>query len=146
MPMKIGNSRIARLRGVAMPGMAMPMAGGSMIMVAVPRMVVSIGLMVMSAAAGMIVLFDLWQGGVALRQREKLIAQPRDSLGYVWQQIGIGVMLDRHGAGGDRDGNILDALQAAHGCVDFRGAGSAIHAFDAIAALLCCRRHLLVPD
>ena len=55
-------------------------------------------------------------------------------------------MLDRHRACGDRDGNILDTRQPANGRVDFRGAGGAIHALYAIAALLCWRRHVSVPD
>ena len=94
--MKASNRGIRHFRGVPMTGMIMSMAGGAMIVVAmimvvivvVPGviMIVIMGIrfvivMIMSAAAGMVALFDLWRGGIALRQRENLVPQSRDALG-----------------------------------------------------------------
>ena len=93
---KADNCSIAFFGGVAVTGMIMSMAGimiviAVIMLVIVPRMVVAIGLvrmMIMSAAASMIAVFDLWHGGIALWQRDYLIPQSRDPLGEVGSSSG----------------------------------------------------------
>ncbi|GES42460.1 hypothetical protein RsS62_17120 [Rhizobium dioscoreae] len=128
---KTGDRGIVLIRSAAVIGVIKSMPGGAMIMFAVivvmimPRMVVAIGrvrMMIVPAAAGMVALFGLWCGDIALRQRENFVAQSRDPLCDVGQQVRIALMLDRHDTCGDRDGNILDTLQPANGRVDFRSA------------------------
>lgn len=150
--METGNGRRVPMCVVALSRMSMLVASGSTIAVAMVIIVIFVIMalclvimMVVATAAGMAFVF-LGRGRATLRKRNDLVTQSRHALGNCRRESVIALMFDCHRACRDRYGNVFNALQATNGRVDLRSAGSAVHAIDAIAALLCCRSHIRVPD